>query len=81
MMKQTRFTHYKKIQSVNRPLDPPRKRPGEALVKLNDRVTTAHGPGKVIQIVDDRYLIELDGQIARVWERISSLKVAPPKQV
>jgi hypothetical protein len=80
-MKQARYTQYKKIHSINRPLDPPRKRPGDILVKLNDRVETAHGPGKVIQIADDRYLIELDGQIARVWERVSSLKVVPPKQV
>lgn len=73
-MKQARFTQYKKIQSINRPLDPPRKRPGDILVKLNDRVETAHGTGTVIQIAEDRYLIELDGQIARVWERLSSLK-------
>jgi hypothetical protein len=80
-MKQARFTQYKKIQSIIRPLDPPRKRPGDVLVKLNDRVETAHGPGRVIEIAEDRYLIELDGQIARVWERLSSLKFVRPKVV
>ncbi|MHC1742040.1 MAG: hypothetical protein AB9873_03295 [Syntrophobacteraceae bacterium] len=80
-MKQARYTSYKKIQSINRPLDPPRKRPEDILIRLSDRVTTAHGPGTVVQIAEDRYLIELDGQIARVWERASSLKIVAPKQV
>jgi hypothetical protein len=73
-MKQSRFSTYKSYKTINRPLDPPRKTTGQAHVKINDRVTTPHGNGTVIEISLDRYLIALDGQLAQVWERLSSLK-------
>ena len=76
-MKQSRFSTYKSYKSINRPLDPPRKATGQIQVKVNDRVRTPHGNGTVVEISLDRYLIALDGQIARVWERLSSLKVLP----
>lgn len=78
-MKQSRFSPYKRFQKIDRPLDPPRKRAGHAVVKINDRVETAHGIGTVVKITDDRYLIALDGQLGKVWERLGSLKFMPRK--
>lgn len=73
-MRQSRFSTYKRLQKVDRPLDPPKKRAGQLGVKLHDRVETAHGVGTVVEIAGDRYLIALDGQLAKVWERLASLK-------
>lgn len=73
-MKQSRFSTYKNYKAINRPLDPPRKTVGQIHVKINDRVRTPHGNGTVIEISLDRCLIALDGQIAQVWERLSSIK-------
>ncbi|MDY0042546.1 MAG: hypothetical protein RBS57_19730 [Desulforhabdus sp.] len=78
-MKLSRFSQYKKFQKVNRPLDPPRKIEWGRVAKINDRVETAHGFGTVIEISDDRYLIALDGQLGRVWERLMSLKFVSSK--
>ena len=79
MMRESRFSPYKRVQKAKRPLDPPSKTAAYFVVKINDRVQTPHGSGKVIEISDDRYLVALEGQIARVWERINSLKVLPAK--
>jgi hypothetical protein len=79
MMRESRFSPYKRVQTKNRSLDPPRKMAAHFVVKINDQVQTPHGFGKVIEIADDLYLVALEGQIARVWERISSLKVLPSK--
>jgi len=79
MMRETRFSRYKRVQTTNRPFNPPRKMAGHLVVKINDQVETPHGSGKVIEIANDLYLIALEGQIARVWERINSLKVLPSK--
>jgi|GEM_PF-2190043 len=78
-MRQSRFSPYKRFQKIDRPLDPPRKMVGHLAVKINDRVETAHGAGTVVKISDDRYLIALDGQLGKVWERLRSLKFVPSK--
>ena len=78
-MRESRFLPYKRVQKTNRPFDPPTKTAAHFVVKINDRVQTPHGSGKVIEISNDLYLVALEGQIARVWERISSLKVLPSK--
>ena len=78
-MKQFRSSPYKGFEKINRPLDPPRKKVGGRVVKINDRVETAHGFGTVVEISGDRYLIALDEQLGRVWERLSSLKFITSK--
>ncbi len=45
--------------------------------RLDERVQTPNGIGIVVKISGDMYLIDLDHQIARVWERLTSIK--PPK--
>jgi superfamily I DNA/RNA helicase len=44
---------------------PPRKKP----FKVGDRVKTSHGTGTVIEIDGEKYLVALDGQTARLWEK------------
>lgn len=78
-MRQFRSSPYKRFEKINRPLDPPRKIAGGRVIKINDRVETAHGLGTVIEISEDRYLIALDDQLGRVWERLRSLTVIPAK--
>jgi hypothetical protein len=79
MMREFRFLPYKKVQIANRRLNAPRKTAAHFVVNINDQVQTPHGSGKVIEISNDLYLVALEGQIGRVWERISSLKVLPSK--
>ncbi len=45
--------------------------------RLNDRVLIPNGIGVVIEIKEDMFLIDLENQLANVWERLSSIK--PPK--
>lgn len=53
-----------------------RERPSQAWrPKLNDRVMTPSGVGTVVEISDDMYLIDLENQLANVWERLSSLRL------
>ncbi len=42
--------------------------------KLGDRVETPNGVGSVLEISGETYLIDLDDQIAKVWERLRSMK-------
>lgn len=42
--------------------------------KLSDKVWTPSGIGTVVEVAEDMYLIDLDNQVANVWERLSSLK-------
>lgn len=42
--------------------------------KLDERVQTPNGIGTVAKISGDMYLIDLEHQIARVWERLTSIK-------
>ncbi len=43
--------------------------------KLNDRVLIPNGIGTVVEISGDMYLIDLENQIANVWERLSSIRL------
>ncbi len=79
MMREFKFLPYKRAQKANRRLNAPRKTAAHFVVNINDQVQTPHGSGKVIEISNDLYLVALEGQIARVWERISSLKVLQSK--
>lgn len=42
--------------------------------KINDRVQTPSGVGVVVEISDNMYLVDLDNQLAKVWERLTSIK-------
>jgi hypothetical protein len=44
--------------------------------QLNDRVQVPNGIGTVVEIENDMYLIDLENQPARLWERLSSIKMA-----
>ena len=41
---------------------------------LDERVQTPSGIGTVVKISADMYLVDLEHQIARVWERLRSIK-------
>jgi superfamily I DNA/RNA helicase len=51
---------------------PPRKRS----FKVGDRVRTVHGEGIIIEISCEKYLVALDGQQGRLWEKEWGLKKA-----
>ena len=51
---------------------PPRKKP----FKVGDRVRTSHGTGTVAETDGEKYLVALDGQSARLWEKEWDLKKA-----
>ncbi len=78
-MREFRFPPSKRAQITNRRLHAPRRTGAHFVVNINDQVQTPHGSGKVIEISNDLYLVALDGQIARVWERINCLKALPSK--
>ncbi len=42
--------------------------------KLHDRVQIPNGIGVVVEIADDMYLVDLENQIANVWERLTSIR-------
>jgi hypothetical protein len=43
--------------------------------KLNQRVQIPNGIGIVVEISGDMYLVDLENQLARVWERLTSIKL------
>ncbi len=43
--------------------------------KLKDRVQTPSGAGIVVEISSDMYLIDLENQVAKIWERLSSIRL------
>jgi len=51
---------------------PPRKK----RFKIGDRVRTSHGTGTVVEIHGEKYLVDLDGQGARLWEKTWGMKKA-----
>ncbi len=56
----------------------PQSREGSVKVwrpKLNDRVQIPNGIGVVVEISGDMYLVDLENQVARVWERLTSIKL------
>ena len=42
--------------------------------KLDERVQIPNGVGTVVEISEDMYLVDLENQLANVWERLSSIK-------
>ena len=57
------------------PAKPPRKKS----FKVGDRVRTPHGEGSIIEIREEKYLVALDGQTGRIWEKEWGLKKCEPK--
>ena len=43
--------------------------------KLDERVQTPSGIGTVVEISESMYLVDLENQVAKVWERLSSIKL------
>ena len=39
-----------------------------------DRVRTSHGVGTVVEVDGDKYLVDLDGQEAKLWEKAWGLR-------
>jgi hypothetical protein len=42
--------------------------------KINERVQTPSGIGTVVEISENMYLIDLENQVAKIWERLTSIK-------
>lgn len=52
-----------------------RKTPAQGWTpKLSDRVQTPNGVGIVLKISGEMYLVDLENQVASVWERLRSIK-------
>lgn len=49
-------------------------RPRMKPFKIGDRVRTAHGEGTIIELKEEKYLVALDGQAGRLWEKEWGLK-------
>ena len=50
--------------------EPPHEKP----FNIGDRVKTSHGTGIVVKVERDKYLVDLDGQEAQLWEKAWSLR-------
>ena len=55
---------------------PQPRAPREKPFKVGDRVRTSHGTGTVVEVDDEKYLVDLDGQEAQLWEKASGLSKA-----
>jgi hypothetical protein len=44
--------------------------------KIGDRVKTSHGTGTVVEIDGEKYLVDLNGQSARLWTKDWALRKA-----
>ena len=42
--------------------------------ELNERVRIPNGIGTVVEISKDMYLVDLENQLAKVWERLTSIR-------
>ncbi len=42
--------------------------------KLNERVQIPNGVGTVVEISEEMYLVDLENQVANVWERLISIR-------
>jgi dsDNA-specific endonuclease/ATPase MutS2 len=51
---------------------PPRKK----RFKIGDRVKTSHGTGTIVEIDGEKYLVDLDGQGAKLWTKDWALRKA-----
>jgi len=56
--------------------EPHPKVPLKKPFKIGDRVRTSHGTGTVIEVNDEKYLVDLDGQAALLWEKGWGLREA-----
>jgi len=61
-------------RAPSKPKAPEPKPPPKKRFKVGDRVKTSHGTGTVVEIDGEKYLVDLDGQTVRLWE-----KAWPPK--
>ncbi|MDD5205400.1 MAG: AAA family ATPase [Desulfobacterales bacterium] len=52
------------------------KSPRRRSFKVGDRVRTSHGTGTIVEINGGKYLVALDGQEGRLWEKEWGLKKA-----
>jgi hypothetical protein len=59
-----------------KPKAPDRKPPRKKRFKIGDSVTTSHGTGAVVEIDGEKYLVDLDGQGARLWTKDWALRKA-----
>jgi F-box protein, helicase, 18 len=66
------FSGRRSIQLMNETQKPKpsRKKP----YKVGDRVRTNHGEGTIVEIENDKYLVDLDGQPAQLWEKDWGIK-------
>lgn len=48
--------------------------PREKPFKVGDRVRTSHGTGTVVEVDGEKYLVDLDGQEAKLWEKVWGLR-------
>ena len=58
------------------PKAPEPKPPRKKRFKIGDSVTTSHGTGTVVEIDGEKYLVDLDGQSARLWTKEWALRKA-----
>jgi hypothetical protein len=58
------------------PKAPEPKAPRKKRFKIGDRVKTSHGTGTVVEIDGEKYLVDLDGQGARLWTKDWALRKA-----
>jgi len=56
------------------PEAPESKAPRKKRFKIGDRVKTSHGTGTVVEIDGEKYLVDLDGQGARLWTKDWALR-------
>lgn len=48
--------------------------PREKPFKIGGRVRTSHGTGTVVEVEGEKYLVDLDGQEAKLWEKVWALR-------
>jgi len=58
------------------PKPPAPKPPRKKRFKIGDSVTTSHGKGTVVEIDGEKYLVDLDGQGAKLWTKDWALRKA-----
>jgi F-box protein, helicase, 18 len=73
----TELRGFSVARSVPSKPKPPEPKPlRKKRFKLNDRVKTSHGTGTVVEIDGEKYLVDLDGQGARLWTKDWALRKA-----
>jgi dsDNA-specific endonuclease/ATPase MutS2 len=58
----------------SKPKAPEPKPPRKKRFKIGDRVNTSHGTGTIVEIDGEKYLVDLDGQGARLWAKDWALR-------